>query len=331
MIDLSSFIFLATAVLNLSFERTASQEAQPVSGALTDRREQASDEPERTERDPRDRPTAEEILEALQRQRPANEVIPPSSRPISRQADRLALLPEGAAVVDRSGRLAWKEPWWTFVSDSAGDPVIKLLPNANLEVMVRTAGGSDSTVRFVVSGETTVFQDENYLLVRLVRRSAGAGTLPAQAAASKEKETPIDVDRTPDRSPVDQDSTRTGGEPSETSAEDLVSLLQRQRPQEMMPISPPPTASRPIVSRPGRLVRQGDWWTFVFESDHPDYPEPPMRLLPNKSVELMMETSERETHGLVFLVSGETTVFQDEDYLLPRSAMLQVDSGNLRP
>ena len=35
----------------------------------------------------------------------------------------------------------------------------------------------------------------------------------------------------------------------------------------------------PLVDRPGRLMPEGEWWTFVFESDHPDYPEPDLRVL----------------------------------------------------
>jgi hypothetical protein len=68
----------------------------------------------------------------------------------------------------------------------------------------------------------------------------------------------------------------------------------------------------------------------VFESDHPDRPEPPIKLLPNKSLEFMVRTSERESIGLVFLVSGEATVFQGENYLLSRVAMQRIDTGNLR-
>jgi hypothetical protein len=68
----------------------------------------------------------------------------------------------------------------------------------------------------------------------------------------------------------------------------------------------------------------------VFESDHPEYPEPPMKLLPNQSVELMLRASARGGGGLVFVVSGEVTLFEGENYLLPRVAMRRIDTGNTR-
>ena len=86
----------------------------------------------------------------------------------------------------------------------------------------------------------------------------------------------------------------------------------------------------PLIGRPGRLVLDGNWWTFVFESDDENHPELPMKLLPNQNVELMVEASALGANGLVFMVSGEVTAFGGENYLLPRAVMRQVDMGNLR-
>ncbi len=86
----------------------------------------------------------------------------------------------------------------------------------------------------------------------------------------------------------------------------------------------------PLVARPGRIVRQGSWWTFVFESDHPDNPEPPMILLPNQGLELMVRLAGSGRAGTVFLVSGEVTAFEGANYLLPRSVARRIDTGNLR-
>ena len=110
----------------------------------------------------------------------------------------------------------------------------------------------------------------------------------------------------------------------------------------------------------GTATDGGPWWTFVFESDHPDHPELPMKLLPNKNVELMVQTfsagdtPDEGDDGLaaggtltagrmlasgellaaggtqVFVVSGEVTAFRGENYLLPRVAMRMTDTGNLR-
>ena len=55
-----------------------------------------------------------------------------------------------------------------------------------------------------------------------------------------------------------------------------------------------------------------------------------MKVLPNQSVEMMLDASKRDNHGLVFLVSGEITLFEGENFLLPTIAMRRIDTGNLR-
>jgi len=85
----------------------------------------------------------------------------------------------------------------------------------------------------------------------------------------------------------------------------------------------------PIVSRPGRLVWQDGWWMFRFESDHPDHPELPLKVLPNQSLELMVSATKHGPTGLVFLVFGEVTAFKGQNYLLTRKAMRRIDAGNL--
>ena len=86
----------------------------------------------------------------------------------------------------------------------------------------------------------------------------------------------------------------------------------------------------PLVERPGRLTSSPDGWLFVFESDRPDYPEPPMALLLNMNTQLMVEALAQGPTGLVFLVSGEVTSFSGRNYLLPRVARRRIDDGNLR-
>jgi hypothetical protein len=85
----------------------------------------------------------------------------------------------------------------------------------------------------------------------------------------------------------------------------------------------------PVIHRPGRLVPGGAGWSFVFESDHPDRSEPPMALLPNRNLELMLKMSQRDPAGLVFVVSGEATAYGGENYLLVRMAVRRPDTGNL--
>ncbi len=304
--------------------------------------------------DTRNHRAAEELLKAFQRQRPTNKVIPPASasdrsatprgwRPIGvRRSQGATLLPEGRALVSRSGRLVHEGRWWTFAFDPAeGGPPIRLLPNASLEVMVRTASGSASPVKFVVSGEITVFEGADYLLVRMVRRSVVAD----EPSAPQEETVPVERTFTEEEAPTGEEARQTVS--GDLAVEDVLAKLKRQRPeQETIPLDQAVLDDRadrgttgvralipdgsPLMSRLGRLVRDGEWWSFAFESDRPDHPEPPMKLLPSNSVELMLQAARRGANGLVFLVSGEVTAFQGDNFLLPRVAVRRIATDNLR-
>lgn len=294
--------------------------------------------------------TAEELLRALRRDGPTGEVVPPASATNGARRDAPSLLvPEGATAVDRTGSLRRDGRWWVFVeAGPEAQPPIRLLPNANLEVMVRTTEGTDLPVNFVVSGELTVFEDHNYLIVRLARRllkTTREEGGPSADARADETVTGDDGSVVPSTRPGDtqvDDPSKAG-----TPVEDVLAALQRQAPAETaMPVLAAPTdessarsASIPLgvmpdgailVHRPGRMIRQGDWWSFSFESDRPEHPEPPMKLLPCRNVELMLRASERGNVGLVFLVSGEVTFFAGENYLLPKLAMRRIGSNNTR-
>jgi hypothetical protein len=282
--------------------------------------------------EPPSQPTAEDVLRALKHRRPVNDVIPPGSRAardaVARNptaSDQL-LLPEGLSVVGRTGRLSSEGQWWIFAfDDDASLPPMKLLPNANLELMVGTLRGASVPVRFTVTGELTVFEGENFLLPRTALRAAGDADTPAQKG---------DAVPSPPRVPPD------------ATAEDVLAAMQALQPKEaILPLGATASDEKgrsrsagysgsfmsdgsPLMNRVGRLVRQGSWWTFVSDSDRPEQPEPPLRLLPNQGVELMVREPPRG--GGVFIVSGEVTSFDGENYLLTRVATRRVDTGNLR-
>jgi len=277
-------------------------------------------------------PTAEDVLRALQLRRPVNDVIPPGSRAArdavaanTTSANRL-LLPEGLSVVGRTGRLSSQGQWWVFAfDDDASLPAMKLLPNTNLEGMVRTLRGASAPVRFTVTGELTVFDGENFLLPRTALRTMDAADTPAQKSSGA-----------PEPSRVAPDA----------SAKDVLDRLRAQQPNEaILPLGDGAPAAKerarsagytgsflsdgaPLMNRAGRLVRQGSWWTFVSDSDHPERSDLPLRMLPNQGVELMVKESQ---HGsAVFIVSGEVTLFEGENYLLTRVTTRRADTGNLR-
>lgn len=296
------------------------------------------------------RPTpADELLEALRRKRPISDLIyPVGVAADAGSAKRSSLLPEGATVIDVSGSLVAEADRWSFAFDSTGtEASIHLLPNANLDTMVRTARGASAAIRFAVSGEVTVFEGENYLIVRSVSRAAPLAVPTGVPSVKPESATPVDP--VPGRGAPPAKAAADPTTPKDSDAvapvADVLSALRNREPEKAMPIAPLPRANprgsgavgsgslvadgTPVVRRPGRLIRDGTWWTFVFESDHPERPEPPLKLLPSQGVQQMVQASKRDNSGLVFLVSGEMTLFEDENYLLPRAVIRRINMGNL--
>ncbi len=79
----------------------------------------------------------------------------------------------------------------------------------------------------------------------------------------------------------------------------------------------------------GRLMRDGAWWSFVFESDTPESPHPPLRLLPNQQLARIVVESEASAEQPVFVLSGEVTLFESRNYLLIRKALRSRTTQNL--
>ena len=287
-------------------------------------------------------PTAEQLLRELRQKRPITNLLSPVGGGERGPDDESQLLyPEGTAVVDRSGWLRRDGEWLTFAYDPAeGESPIKLLPNATLEIMLHATRGASAPIQFVVSGETTVYGDENYLLVRLARRLT-----PPEGKADLKNEAPAEEGKASLQSSRSQ-VTGSDSPAEPPSVNDVLSRMKQQQPDQQVMTQPTLAdelgiegggTSRtllsdgsPLVRRPGRLVQQGPWWTFVFESDHPDHPEVPLKLLPNENLGLMIDASAGGQSGLVFIVSGEVTRFEGTNYLLSRAAMRRIDPGNLR-
>ena len=130
--------------------------------------------------------TAEDVLKALQKLRPPNEPISPASAAGQSPAERRHLLwPEGSRLVSRPGRLGRDDRWWTLLLlDNQGETPLRLLPNATLEAVVRSAGQAEPR-EFVASGEMTVSKGENYLLLRTVMRRVDMGKRKRSSMAAR--------------------------------------------------------------------------------------------------------------------------------------------------
>lgn len=83
-----------------------------------------------------------------------------------------------------------------------------------------------------------------------------------------------------------------------------------------------------IADRRGRLVKSGDGWTFVFEADGKSMGDPPIKVLPNRWLEKMESDVAASHEALVFQVSGEVTVYHNENYLLLRKVLIERESSS---
>lgn len=289
-----------------------------------------------TNEDPRDLPIAERMLRALKRSRPPVDVIAPASAlTAGHDAHPGQLFPEGATTAGRTGQLRFETDRWSYFdwTDKPDEQPVRLLPNAILEQMVMAAESAPDAQIFEISGEFTVFEGENYLHVTLARRvrpptiSSAARNAPGEVVEDRAK-------------------IRTSSPSVPRSVEDVRTLLERQRPEreilgtEQQPKAQASTGARKyawaplpegavIVSRAGRIVRSGDWWTFMFDSDHEEHAEAPLKVLPSFGLEQMLK-AESESVGTVFVVSGDVTAYGSENFLLPRVTLRRPDTGNFR-
>jgi len=85
-----------------------------------------------------------------------------------------------------------------------------------------------------------------------------------------------------------------------------------------------------LVDRPGRLVREGDGWTFVIETAGEVVRERPLRLLPCRMLEQMEIAAAGGTAPVIFVVSGEVTEYRGANYLLLRKLLVRRDMGNVQ-
>jgi hypothetical protein len=85
-----------------------------------------------------------------------------------------------------------------------------------------------------------------------------------------------------------------------------------------------------IVDRPGRLTREGDYYTYSFESRGQGMEELPMRLLPNRLLEDMESFSAGGTRAVVFVISGEVTEYHGVNYLLVQKLLTRPNLGNIK-
>lgn len=291
------------------------------------------------------RPSAEAIDRTINRDRPSPTPIPPSgstSRDFDkhRRADAAGdpLWPEGFKLIVERGQLHHSEGRWflEFQSqENSGRPLrIELLPNTKLWKMERFLAASRKTVQFGVRGDVTEYDGINYLLVR----NATVLRAPNTMVPASKPTTSRPVGKSMSTVGAILDQLGSDAPPprrlSLTSQPTSAPSDDSRRPsapsvafQDVSDLVPEDTRE---TDRVGRLVKEGGWMTYAFESRSEDPAEPPMRLLPNLALQAMEGFSAGDLRDDVFVVSGDVTAYAGHNFLLVRRWRLQPREGNVR-
>lgn len=164
---------------------------------------------------------------------------------------------------------------------------------------------------------------------------------PAEPPATEKKsEAAADMDppREPTPAEILKELSKDSNAPARMVAPSRPGVTQRSTvdagalpPNAVAPVQPRlfPDGYR-LVDRPGRLTREGDYYTFAFESRGQGAPELPIRLLPNRLLEDMEVASAGGSKPVVFIVSGELTEYHGANYLLVQKLLTKPNLGNLK-
>lgn len=139
------------------------------------------------------------------------------------------------------------------------------------------------------------------------------------------------------------------GKPRQPSQAEIIEVFEKDRPvntvvrpREWKNGTPPAsrgTGSRSegllregeyIHNKVGRLVRAGAWWAFRFESDSPDARQPSMKVLPNQQLERLVMEVTASAESPVFVVSGEVTLFESQNFVMLRKVLRRRTPQNLQ-
>jgi hypothetical protein len=225
--------------------------------------------------------------------------------------DRRNRWPEGAPIPMRRGTLRTTEHGSTFVFTDSEDQSLGVLPNSKLEQMRNYTETAGHAVEFRILGIATEYKGTNYVLVRevsLVGQPAAKGPASPPVSAAGEqgdalKSLVAGMEATTRLKPsVGNESSATARLPEDTQ----------------------------LISRPGRLVREGTNWQFRIESQSTEPAELPVTVLPNLALEQMELFTSGGRRSAVFVVTGQLTAMAGQNFLLIRRFHLRPEDGNLR-
>jgi len=286
-------------------------------------------------------------LARLLLERPPVPVTPPTGAAAPRQHPDLP--PDGSMVIDRPCELGGQEDGWRILRFEAepgasAEPPRRLLPCRLLELMEDQAARSP-LARFRVSGETTVFGDRAYLMVRKVT------VLDAPAPAAPPPKPPPGPAAAP--APAPPATSRPATPTTAPSSDDVFRRLMAEKVGRpvLVPtaaakvdatpsVAPGPSRELPpdrgsmVVDRVVRVVPEGGsggpagWWVARFESDN-TLAEPPARLLPCQFLQAAQEGAGTRLSPAEprYRLTGEMTVYRHRRYVLIRKLLPDRDMG----
>lgn len=256
------------------------------------------------------------------------------------------LLPEDYVVASREAKIEKEGDWLVAHVVKAANlpdcPPLRVLPNQQLAMLQAVLAQSTAPATFLITGRVSEFRGSNYILIENIEKVLMS--MPR-----------VSVPETADP----QSHPATDGGAREPTAEEILKLLLAQPtrrsvalPQltQVIPGQEGGTAtavaeSRPetpgmasnllperglIVDRLGRIVPGEKWWTLVFENRGQQAAEKPIRLLPSRLLESAISLSRGGAQTAVFIVSGEVTTYEGNNYLLLRKVVLRRQAGNIR-
>ena len=261
----------------------------------------------------------------------------------------------GSPIVNRRARITYRP--------DAGWYLLTLLPERGakrrsltmprwvvpckwLAAVERELSGRKSGI-FRVTGETTVYKDRAFVLLRNVKVERSRRSRPKKPATRPHP------DSRPSSGPAPQTRPTEGYVPSapemKSSADEILTTMLRRRPGEAIRVasesdrietaaSVAPIGEREQLDedrgdmRVDRLVimmqdDRGEWWEARFESDN-TLQDQPVRLLPCKKLEeaekLLRGAKDRSAR---LRISGQITHYKQHRYLLLRKAVIEREMG----
>lgn len=244
-------------------------------------------------------------------------------------APQRMLLREGSVATQVRGRVTRSETTgrWHFEIDAPDSEVpvysLILLPNIYLGEMQQVlTGAGGQEVIFEITGEITVYDQENYLLTHAPPRVI-SHAMPR--APERERDLRPRSDREGQRSAEElmREMRERAGETARRPEIEADTIARDER------LAPEGTL---ILYRRVRLARgAGGAWRAVFEADASGQSDPPMTLLPCLLLE-RLEARARRTGGREpLLISGRVTSYNGRNYLLPTSFHLPRNRTELMP